>query len=568
MIYGLLGAATSIVFNINISPSITRMGQSLVSSAAMMFEGILANNVKFGSLEHVLTFINNIKNERPNRKFKDSEILLSNKTPKEVFTTIILTCGFQWIPSEDDMEIIWRVIENLDQEDLNRVYYKNNLYEFMENSIVKKMVINLLKEMKVPYLNPLKPPKDIIPQLDLFTEIMQEYVYYKYMIPDRIDRMANMVKSICLISDTDSTIISMDAWYRYILENVKGMDMEITKYKIDPISFIKFDEFDDLEKLPQIVTFVEPNLDYDFYEDDIIEKERVIDPISILPQDNLRYSIINILAYFLDRTINDYMEEFTKYSGSYDEARPCKILMKNEFLMKRALLTSVKKSYASILELQEGHKVPKEESLDVKGIAAIKKRSMSLKTREALSRILYEDILNSDEIDQVQVIKHIAIEGKKIWNSLRNGERYYLKPDVIKSASSYENPMRIQGIKASEAWNLIKEDSLPAINLSERNSIDIAKVNITKQTIEQIKEKCPEAYEHAMNNIFNGEGNSIYKGKVDAIAIPSGIDIPLWIRELIDYNTIISNNLSGFPIESIGVQKYASNNVYTNIVKL
>ena len=32
-IYGLLGAPTSIVFNINISPSITRMGQSLVSSA-------------------------------------------------------------------------------------------------------------------------------------------------------------------------------------------------------------------------------------------------------------------------------------------------------------------------------------------------------------------------------------------------------------------------------------------------------------------------------------------------------------------------------------------------------
>ena len=568
MIYGLLGAVTSLVFNINIAPSITRMGQSMVSSACMMFEMILANNVKFGSLDHVLNYINNIVGEKNSRKFRDSEILKGNVSAEQVFGQLVYNCGFKWFPTHDEMDVIWKVVHNLNQEDLNRVYYKCNLYEFMENSCVKEMVIELLKMMKEPYLNPLEPPKEIKEELDAFADIMMEFVYYKYMVPDRIDRMKHMVKSICLISDTDSTIISMDGWYRYILENVKGIDMNILHQKVDLFDLIEFDEFGDLtdDSYSKLYEKVEPKLDYDFYEDDIVLTERLIDPFTILPQDNLRYSIINIMAYFLDRAINDYMVEFTKGSGSYSPDRDCKIIMKNEFLFKRTLLTPVKKSYATIQELQEGHQVPKNEALDVKGIAAMAKSSMSDDTRKALKRILSEDILNSFEINQMKVIKDLAIEDKKIYNKLRSGDKGFYKPVVIKSKDSYENPMRIQGIKASIAWNYIKGDDYPSINLDERNSLDIVKVNINSKKL-NILDKFPEIRDN-VEKLFASEYGQYFKGCVESLAIPKDISTPEWVMEVIDYDTIISDNLSGFPLESIGIGKYSNNDVYTNVLQL
>ena len=51
--------------------------------------------------------------------------------------------------------------------------------------------------------------------------------------------------------------------------------------------------------------------------------------------------IINILAYVLDELINDYMIEYCKKNNSVKDSndngihnlnRPCKIIMKNEFL--------------------------------------------------------------------------------------------------------------------------------------------------------------------------------------------------------------------------------------------
>ena len=128
---------------------------------------------------------------------------------------------------------------------------------------------------------------------------------------------------------TDSTIVSFDAWYRFILDKVYDIDMPIKHEKRDMIELIKSDEFGD-KPLRRMVEVVEPEFDYDFYTDEVVEIERMIEPFKLIPQDSLKYSIINMIAYICSDLIIDYLAEYTKLTGSYEEGVKCRMIMKNK----------------------------------------------------------------------------------------------------------------------------------------------------------------------------------------------------------------------------------------------
>ena len=330
---------TSLIFNINVSTSITSQGRALISSATMFFESFLANNVKFGSLEEVLEFIDHIRKE--DRKYDDKLLLNKFANVNDTFAKIIDSCGYRWYPDEEEMEIIWRVINNLGQIDLNRVYYKNNLYEFMSNDSMIKAIKIIMHKLENPFFNSLEVPKEIEAELYELADILKEYVYYGNMYIDRIDRCDNMIKSVIMVSDTDSCIVSLDAWYRFVYDIIKDENINIRKY--DPVSVIRFiekDEFGDVINLKDLspIHFEEPDEHYDFENDEIIMQQHAISPLTFMPQDYMRYSIINILAFVVDYLINDYMEKFTKNNHSWAEGKKCKIILKNEFLRQNRVL--------------------------------------------------------------------------------------------------------------------------------------------------------------------------------------------------------------------------------------
>ena len=275
------------------------------------------------------------------------------------------------------------------------------------------------------------------------------------------------------------------------------------------------------------------------------------------------------------------------------------------------MVPHAKKNYASLIETQEGNRVPEDEQLDVKGIEAIHKSSKPLSTRKALKKILLEDILKTPVIDQLRFIKDIAIFEKQIMDSVKSGSKEYYKPVTIKSMSAYNDPLRIQGIKASIAWNMIKPSEAEGINLEERNAVNIAKVKINKAMVDKIRDDFPDIYQNmidALNNeVFKEYVNipktnkkftelvakvkandpetcSMYKievekgevklkklvgSSINAVALPLEVKLPEWLEPFIDYDSIIADNLNGFPYESIGIQRLENNNIsYSNIVQL
>lgn len=555
--YGALGQHSCLFHNLYVSSTVTTQGRSLISSASLQFEMFLNNNCKFSSLNEVVTFIGNVISEKGKRKYDDRLILDQDVSREDCFIKVMMTCGFNYVPTEEDCEIVWNMILNMHQEDINRVYYKNNLYAFMENSSMSKAIIYLLQSLEVPYLDPNEVPDCIRPELESFCDLLMEYVYYSYQIIDRIDKYDNMYRSVSIITDTDSSIISLDGWYRYILEKTYGIDMKIKHEEIDAVSYMDILSGEKLDE--SLVEEVDVE-EYSFYNDDIVLRKRQVNPNKIIAQDNLRYSIINIMAYVLDKVVNDYMVEYTKNSYSYNKDRVCLMRLKNEFLFRRVLLTNAKKNYASKQEIQEGNMIPEEVSLDVKGLP-MTKSTLNKETRKKLKEILYEDILNADTIDQIRVLKSLAKFEKDIYNSLASGEKEYYKPSRIKSIHSYADPMRIQGIKASIVYNELRSKDMEPIDLSQINSIDVVKVIINDKTIESQKDKNPELY----NKLKNLLSKDDFKKGITSLAIPINEKVPDWVLDFIDYNTIISDNII-FPIASLGVHEGNCN--YTNIIRI
>ena len=570
-IYGCLGNAACVLYNLYVAASITAQGRSVISTATMFFESFLANNVKFASLEEVLHFIDCVKSERKDRRFNDSVILDFPVSVDMCFAKIIRTCGdwrkgkIKWVPDIEDSKIIYRILKNSSQEDINRIFYKNNLYSFIDNSVIINAIRYILKLLKEPFLTPNKIPEEIQVELDALQDLMREYVYYPHMYIDRIDRCDNMIKDVCVISDTDSTIVSFDAFYHYVLDRVYMEDISILNMELDT----RTEETYDVPKMERR---------YDFFTDEVIEKESNIKPFILIPQNNLRFSIINIIAYISGNLCNEYIELYTKHNHSWSPERKCLLYLKNEFLFSRALLTPNKKNYATNQELKEGVILEQDikHSLDIKGLP-INKSTLNDSAKAALQKILYEDILVTDHIDPTLIIEKIAILEKDIEESLRSGEKKYFKPLSIKAYSSYEDPMRIQGIKASIVWNRVRDPQLEAIDLDARNTIGVVKVQIDPSNIDRIRDKYPDVYDRFvelfMDQTFFKPGiNEDYtpkKKEITTLAIPIDVDTPEWVSEFIDYKTIVNDNIGNFPVESVGIRRLGANNInYSTMMKI
>ena len=551
--YGATGMYSCLFYNLYAAASTTTQGRSCNSAAALFCESFLNNNVPWASINQLVEFIHNVLNE--NHHYNDHDIITIHASVDEVFFRLMASTGFGWVPSEDDMMVIWNIVTKLNQSQLDRLFYKNNLFAFVDNVPVKQAILYILQQLEEPFMNPNKPPKEIEEALKEFCDVIKEYVYYDKQIIDRLGKMDRLIRTVSIIQDTDSAIISLDGWYEYIRKMCIGIPMKIKNQNVDAVELIESGEV--------VTTPVKiPVEEYDFINDDIIEMDRLIDPITIIPQDGLRYSIINIIAYCMTDLINDYMEKYCQNAHTTNE-RACLIVMKNEFLFKRVLITNAKKHYASKMELQEGNIVPEEKSLDVKGMDAFVKSSTNPAIQERLKQVLYEDILNSESIDQIQILRDIARIEKEIYDSINNGEKKFFKPVKVKSQSSYENPMRIQGISASYAYNMLHEPGTEALDMTIRNSIDIVKVDMNVKNIDRIKDTFPGVYARAIELFKMPQ----YSTGVSAIAIPVNEPVPGWVMPFIQYAEIINNNVSGFPIESIGIYRGSDKNNTTNMIQ-
>ena len=311
-----------IFYNLYAAATTTTQGRSCNSAAALFFESFLNNNVPLASMNELIEFIHNVLHE--DHHYNSIDIITNHASIDETFFHLMSTTGFGWIPSEDEMQIIWEILEKLNQDQLDRLFYKNNLFNFIDNTPIKQAILYILQQLKAPFMDPNEPPEEIKEALKEFCDVLKEYVYYDKQIIDRLEKMDALTRSVSILQDTDSAIISLDGWYRYVRQFCFGVPMTIKNEVVDAGLFVEDGTIEVSEPIKKIE-------EYSFIDDEMIEVDRLIDPMVIVPQDGLRYSIINIIAYCIGILVNDYMMKYCNNSHSTND-RACLITMKNEFL--------------------------------------------------------------------------------------------------------------------------------------------------------------------------------------------------------------------------------------------
>ena len=198
---------------------ITGKGKMLTSLMNCSFEAFLGNNVKFLDMNDCLIFIKNVLSEREDRKFKDEDILDNNINKHKVLKR--LRKQFDEDVDDYNENILNVILSNCDKEDLNRIYYKNNLNAFFKNNKKIKAIYRECIIRTEKYENPdeSKTPEYLRNLLNELWSYLEEYVLYKHEYVDRVYRTKYKPRKRVLVIDTDSKLESIklfNCWESFV----------------------------------------------------------------------------------------------------------------------------------------------------------------------------------------------------------------------------------------------------------------------------------------------------------------------------------------------------------------
>lgn len=543
--YGAEGQPSSFLFNMNSAMSVTASGRGQLSTAIQTIENFMSDNVKFFSMDEFYNHILNIIHEKGQWKY-DAVRSVSGEIPsKEVWVKRFERKFLH--PSFCDMESLEQTYDSLSDELRVRTYYKCNLVEFLKNmkptmKLQKMLVtpITFKKSKKVnQFVDPNEVPDSWKEQMTEFTQLVLEFVGYRYGQFRYEDRAKYQKRSSVPISDTDSLFCIMGG----------------VAYKIE----------------------------------DTILPRRLYRKGDKDKKKYYHLAVINVLSCLCSAMIRQTLDHYLDKVHVAKEDQGF-INMKNEFHYARLIVTYAKKSYIGLLLRQESH-VFEKPKLDVKGISFFKSTASKETSAFIYDKILINRLLDPPEgrISLQDTYRDIIKFQDGISENIQNGDMGFMKPVKVKSPDAYANPMRIGAYKGAYAWNYIVGEqgpkvTFPAIGtqvkVTLRNKQDAAKLepwpNIYRRVID-LFDRDPEFGDIQTIDPKTGK-EKVVKGKgVNSLVLPEDMDeIPDWVLAIVNTETIVNDNMQLFAqlMRPLGLSRGSSSKngtktkYYTNIIRI
>lgn len=524
--YGAMGEGSFHFYDEHLGPSITACGRNLISNAITSFEAYLGGNIFFDNIEELSLYLSNISK---GVYLEDNEVTMfeglditKEKVIEEIYSL--------YRGNDNPKRVKWLIKQYIhgfedNSNALAKFYFKNKLFEFMNLPFIKELFKDSFDVDNFPDVN--KPPVELQETLDILVTLLEEYVMYYHPISNKVEKAKVMKRDNSVLTDTDSTFLTMLKWLLYVCE-LSGKDRK-----------------------------------------DLTTEERV--------------SKVTIGTYHATKFIDKCLHKTTENQNVLEADRP-NINMKSEFHFSRILLTKNKKNYAGLKITREGIILPLPE-LDLKGLP-IRKISAPKPCRIFFGELLENDILNSKEIDSIAIYRKFCEYEKFISESIKSGDTSFFKNTSVKALNFYKNPFSMQQVRGFVLWNeLYPNETIPAsssvkvvplLSTSKAVFADILKDNPNKDHILECMDKVSllKVGDLLPDSEMKDES---YLGKsryyADVLSIPFNLkETPKDFADLIDVSSITNSALANGNIllESLGFRLITSNKyrVVSNIVEL
>ena len=198
--YGAEAEKSSFLYNPHSAMSVTAAGRGQLSTMMQSMENFFGDNVKFFSQDDFMTHIMNIVNEQPIWNFDTDKYIPEKITKKQFVKRFVKKFRFPRLASTESIE---QVYDALNDELRKRVYYKCNIYEFLMMPEIKKLY-QKISDTECEFIDPNKIPPDIMEYVNKLTDLMIEFVNYKYSVYKYEDRSKSLPRKVIIVSDTDS----------------------------------------------------------------------------------------------------------------------------------------------------------------------------------------------------------------------------------------------------------------------------------------------------------------------------------------------------------------------------
>ena len=492
--YGAAGADTSVFYNLYVAASTTGTGQALIATAETSFEALLEGNIKFFDLDECLLFIDRVVKTDMDMNFAVSNPYSDNMV-KRVVDRLLSQFRDDQSHNDDYRAMLTTIVSNLSDYDQLRLYFKNNLYEFLRDvSEVKELLTVLCSETK-SFRNPNKVPEEIEDTITTLWQYIFHNVCHIHPTRSRIVRDSQHTRFATVTQDTDSTMVT------------------IAKYM------------------------------------ELMLSQNLTNQVAAENEDELDFICCNIMAYILTRYSQCFLERYCQDVNMPADQHK-RINMKNEFYNLTMILTPKKKRYVSYTRLQEGQLIDPP-MVKISGLDFIKSTT-SDDVKSFFTSIIHDDILNVDEINVSSIIRKIKNFREILRNSFLNGELTYLNLVSAKEPEAYKKPYSQQAIKATIVWNAVEKNRL--INLPEK--IFVVKMDYkTEKRFNDNIDRFGDVADIIRKEIFESPIGEIAKGGITVVGIPQNIDrLPQWVIDTMDIDTMVDDIISKFnPIlESLG----------------
>ena len=517
--YGASGAPTAAFYTKYSPAAITLMAQSIITNMAAFFEGFIGDNMKFYHINECFDWMNNVKS-------KSEDIPNWIKVPSVSETIQRIRRHFHSYDIIND-KFIEKYITNCSEKELIYIFYANNLNEFIRRhdkvinlfkSILTSLPLYEASEKHVPeefqdqfpnvdkynnwvsqemFLNPYNVPNVIQSDLKKLINILDQFIYVPYIMPDSIMKLNNHKRNTVILVDTDSNVINSNLFVNFILDEI--------------------------------------------FPNETFSRKRLYNEMIC----------INILANILDNGIKKILDLYGRVHNMNEAARK-ELVMKNEFMFRRLFLMNKKKRYTASIILREGHiMIPYK--TEIKGMDFIK-AGVTDEVTKKFTKLLEDHILFSETLELHELMKNLKKFESEIRKDLQQGGVKFLRPQTYKNENAYKQ-VEVGGVDRSQAWSLpvfrgamIWNELYPNQKIYSFDKVKILKLIATGLSdLEGMKNKYPKEYKLIEKKIFNHANPEILKSGLKVIAIPSNIkEIPEWLIDYIDYDVIISDIIGTF----------------------